>query len=1063
VMLMLDSSGSMSNVVPDAPYDEDATYACTGTEWDVNEQVDITIFASGYPILRRAGTNNYYDWGRGLGTGATGRQKRCFNPDLTYRARLFANDGGQYETKSPDSYLPARYTGHYLNWYFGSDGDDYNWQSNSFGRLARIKPRARIRLDIAQSAANTLIDGMPANMRVGLSKYNGNDGGQLLEVVEQLTASKRNTLKNEVNDIDAAGSTPLAETLSDIGYYFSRGAIGNLTLHPSTSPQQVSRNDVFDNDYERHSSWDHGANPIQFSCQKSFAVLLTDGRPQEDRNISGHIADYDGDCASGTCDSYDRKRDQDYESAGSDYLNDVAMALYDIDLRPDLKSSQGVKNNVATYLISFADYDANNDPLMPSTAQQGGGKFFSTGNETELVAAFRSALDAIVNQGASAASAAVNSGSISSSTRIFQAKFDSADWSGKLLSYRVNANGTLGLLQWDAATKLPAPADRDIITVGSNGTAVGFTAQQLQEDLVRMRQLDALYTAANRSLAFAKLNYVRGDATNETSRLRFRARTSKLGDIVNSSPLFVGAPQFSYRDDLEAKPHSKFRIANADRKEVVYVGANDGMLHGFDAISGEELVAFIPSPVFGNLTTLANSRYAHKFFVDGSPNAGDVYIADKWQTVLIGGLNQGGQGIYALNVTNPSAFDQEQPGGAFLWEFTDRDADGDTNGIVGDKDLGYTHSQPAIVRLQNGKWGAIFGNGYNNTFADGSVSTTGNAVLYIVDIESGKLLRKLDTGMGTAEDPRGKQYPNGLSTPAVVDINGDAKVDYVFAGDLFGNLWKFDIRDDDHREWRIAHGTAADPLPLFSAHDPNDSTIAQPITSRPEITRGPRGVGMMVLFGSGKYLETTDATVDAAAPEIQTYYGLFDRNTGEDGDRIADRDDLVQQTIDREATIVTDGKEAKVRITSQHPSGKRGWYMNLLSPTGYEGERVVANTVVRAGRVIFTTLIPAAEQCGFGGKSWLMELDALSGARLSSTPFDTNNDGEVDEDDTVDDQSLSGLQRPDGGIMPAPGVLLSDDGKIEFKYSPGTDGNIAVTAEDPGKSSSGRQSWRQIR
>ena len=1066
VMLMLDSSGSMNNVVPDEPYDADNAYPCTGRVFDDDDQVDIILFENGNPILRRAGTDNYYDWGRGDDTGLTGRRKRCFDPDATYRARLFANGYDDDEIKGPDGYLPARYTGNYLNWYFGTDGDNiYRWQARSFGWRARIKPGTSIRLTIARSAANTLIDGIPASMRVGLARYNGNDGGRLLATVGALTAARRNTLKSRINAIDAGGNTPLAETLSDIGYYFSRGAT-NLELHPSADdPTTVSRSDVFDNGYERHSSWDAGSNPIRFSCQRSFAVLLTDGRPQEDQSISEHLADYDGDCAvaGANCDTYDRKRNQNYESAGSDYLNDVAMGLYDMDLRPDLENDLGARNNLATYLISFADYDANNDPLMPSTANQGGGKFFSTGNETELVAAFRSALDAIVKQGASAASAAVNSGSISDATRIFQAKFDSGDWSGQLLSHGVNENGTIGSLRWDAATRLPAPADRDIITVGSDGAAVAFTGWQLWRDFARMRQLDPAYNFGNYHLAVATLNYLRGDATDETSARGFRARQTKLGDIINSAPLVVGAPPFSYSDDLEAKPHSQFRIDNRDRKPVVYVGANDGMLHAFEVETGNELLGFIPSPVFGNLRSLTDASYSHRFFVDGSPNAGDVYINDNWRTVLVGGLGQGGQGIYALNITNPASFDQNAPGAVFLWEFTDRDDGNADNGISGDADLGYTHSQPAIVRLRNGKWAAVFGNGYNNTADDGSVSATGNAVLYIVDIESGRLLRKLDTGIGAAQDPLGRSRPNGLATPAVVDINGDAKVDYVFAGDLRGNLWKFDIRDANSRNWKIAYGTGA-PQPLFTARDPDNGALAQPITSRPEIIRGPRGVGMMVLFGTGKYLETTDTAIDPDAPEIQSYYGLFDPNTGGDDDPIEDAAELVQQTITSEAPLTIDGKTVKVRITSQQPLGdRRGWYLNLRSPSGYDGERVVSNAVVRAGRVIFTTLIPESDPCGFGGASWLMELDALSGARLSTTPFDVNNDGQIDAEDMIDGQAVSGIQRTESGIMPAPAVLLSEDGRIEYKYSPGTDGNITVTAEDPGKGVSGRQSWRQIR
>jgi type IV pilus assembly protein PilY1 len=358
----------------------------------------------------------------------------------------------------------------------------------------------------------------------------------------------------------------------------------------------------------------------------------------------------------------------------------------------------------------------------------------------------------------------------------------------------------------------------------------------------------------------------------------------------------------------------------------------------------------------------------------------------------------------------------------------------------------------------------VFGNGYNNTVADGSPSATGNAVLYIVDIETGRLIKKLDTGVGTADDPTGKGRPNGLATPAAVDINGDSQIDYVFAGDLLGNVWKFDLSSSNPNDWRIAHGGGSGPQPLFTARDPTQSTLAQPITSRPEIIRGPRGVGMMVLFGTGKYLETSDISFNANEA-IQSYYGLIDPNTGKDSDRIGNLGTLIEQTIEGERTVAAGGRSVNLRITSRNPlkADSRGWYLRL--PAG-EGERVVSNTTVRAGRAIFTTLIPSNDPCGFGGKSWLMELDAMTGGRLTETPFDVNNDGVFDQNDLVllenGSAAASGIQL-DSGIAPTPGVLLSEDGTKEYKYSPGTNGNISVVVENPGKGASGRQSWRQIR
>lgn len=784
------------------------------------------------------------------------------------------------------------------------------------------------------------------------------------------------------------------------------------------------------------------------------------------------------------------------------YIAGLAYYANTTDLRSDLDNDRGIQN-VQSFVIDTQEYNSNpldgNKNMLWLAGKYGGfvdangdgipqadewdadndglpDNYVLATNPVNLVAGLNRAFAFIDQRTASASSASVNSGSISSETRVYQAKFDSGNWTGQLLSYPVKGDGTLGTLEWDAATKIPLAASRKIITRNSNGTSIPFTWSDL--DATRKLQIDPTYVT-DATLGTARVNYLRGDATNEgTSGLKFRARPTKLGDIVSSAPIFVGEPRFSYRDNLEDEPYSEFRLDHSDtdgtgsdtgRTQVVYAGANDGMLHAFNAATGTEMLAFIPSPVFDNLRTLSDPNYSHKFFVDAPPNMGDVFINGNWETVLIGGLNKGGQGIYALKITDPSTFSEANAASIVLWEFTDTDAA--STGITGDADLGYTYSQPAIVRLHDDNWGAVFGNGYNNTAAVGAQSSTGNAVLYIVNIENGQLIRKIDTGVGAADDPSGQSRPNGLSTPAAVDINGDAIVDYVYAGDLFGNMWKFDVRSTDPDNWEIAYGDATTPLPLFTAVDPDDADIAQSITSRPEIIRGRRGVGMMVLFGTGKYLEASDKVVNTAAPEIQAYYGLFDQNTGVDAtDRIADLDSLVEQSILSEQSVTFSGTAFDVRITSQKAQGLQGWYLNLLSPDGYEGERQVSNSVVRAGRVIFTTLIPDVDPCNFGGGSWLMELDALSGGRLEDAPFDMNHDGVFDDADkvtvTIDGETvqvaISGL-RPDVGITPEPGVLLGEGGTKEYKYNPGTTGNIAVTVENPGKGTSGRQSWRQIR
>lgn len=701
-----------------------------------------------------------------------------------------------------------------------------------------------------------------------------------------------------------------------------------------------------------------------------------------------------------------------------------------------------------------ADNDGNPDTYFPVT------------NAGKLKDQLRSAFNEIIERTSSASSASVNSGSISSESRVYQAVFNSSGWTGDLFAFKINADGTLrSTPEWRAADplKMPAAGSRNIFTLSSAGASMEFKwTGAIENDAGRKSQLDP---ATGAPQAEAILDYLRGDDTNEQTAAGggiFRKRASKLGDIVSSAPLFVGAPPFRYLDGLESASYFAFRDSKLTRTKVVYAGANDGMLHAFNAedtaAGGVEMFAYVPGAVFGNLRLLSDPNYTHRYYVDGPPNMGDVFYAGAWHTVLVGGLNKGGQSIYALDITNPGSFSASD----VRWEFNDVGPTG-PGAAKGDPDLGFTFSRPAIVRLNNDKWAAVFGNGYNNSASDGSASTTGQAALYVVDIQNGTLIKKISVPGGDVANP------NGLATPAAVDFNGDVNVDYVYAGDLLGNMWKFDLTSTDPNDWDAAYGTS----PLYVATDASGNR--QPITSRPEVGRGPNGNGMVVLFGTGKFLE--DPTDKQLTPQrTQSFYGIYDPNSGTASDAFTGGRGtvLAAQTIDAEPSINVgdiDGDGIadvfKLRVTSNSAPGARGWYMDLISPspTGYQGERVVSNSLLRNGRVIFTTVIPDVDPCGFGGTSWLMELDALTGQRLAESPFDLNRDGKFDASDFAPGSPAlpaSGMQST-VGITPEPGVLTDPLRGIEYKYTPGTTGGIQMIGENPGAGNVGRQSWRQIR
>ena len=723
------------------------------------------------------------------------------------------------------------------------------------------------------------------------------------------------------------------------------------------------------------------------------------------------------------------------------------------------------------YAAKWGGFEDTNDNELPDVTSEwdddGDGNpdnYFLVTNALRLGEQLTTAFSEILSRSGSASSASVNSGSISDETRVYQAKFNSGDWSGQLLSFPVNDDGSLdATAEWDASREIPAPGSRTIITVNSDGTtAVPFRWVNSPNGIDTTRRNQLKLAAEPNTIRQPRLDYLRGIATLEdqnvvTGPIQFRDRPQTpqssyrnvLGDIVSSSPAFVGKPLFMYPDVLEAQPYSAFVAANdtpAERRHMVYAGANDGMLHGFDAETGDEQLAFIPGAVFPNLHELTRPSYTHRYFVDGTPTVGDAFYANAWHTVLVGGLNKGGKSIYALDITDPDAFSEANADDVFLWEFTDS------------ADLGFTYSRPAVVRLRNGKWAAVFGNGYN--------STNGKAVLFIVDIENGSVIRKIDTGVGTGG--------NGLSTPALVDLNGDSIVDMAYAGDLAGNLWKFNLASADPTAWDVAYKPGGVNRPLFTALDA--ASNPQPITSRPEVGRGPRGAGTVVLFGTGRYL----GVPDKEPTQTQTFYGILDPHTLNDTDRVSGRGVLTSQQIIAEQDFTftdPDGDtiSSSLRVTTNHPVDNRGWYLDLLAPPNppgtFQGEMQVSDSILRTGRIIFTTVIPDPDPCTVGGTSWLMEIDALTGSRLTMTPFDNNRDNEFDDDDFVEvdidgdgtpdvEVPVSGIQS-EVGITPKPGILAGPN--AEYKYTPGTTGNIQVTVENPGANATGRQSWRQIR
>lgn len=670
--------------------------------------------------------------------------------------------------------------------------------------------------------------------------------------------------------------------------------------------------------------------------------------------------------------------------------------------------------------------------------------FFKATNPAQLKDQLNAVFSDVIARESSAAALATNTTRLDTNTQIYQAKFNSNDWSGELLAYKVNTNGTIATTPtWDTnGATAPTRSSTNTFTwndVTKAGT--GFAWANLSAAQQTGLQGSGTATDGQNRMSWMLGNSVAG----------YRARSHWLGDIINSDPLYVGVADFGY-DQLpdsatEKTLYSAFVSSQYSRTKMLYVGANDGMLHALQADTGNEVFAFVPDGIYANLPNLMVTNYQHQFFVNGSATTGDAYFSSKWHTVLIGATAAGGASIFALDVTAPDSFDQSK----VLWNITNKTRcptdDPDTTKPGCFADLGYTFSQATVGRMQDGTWVAVFGNGYK--------SANKKAVLYIVNIADGSLIKKIETCAAT--DSVCLAGENGLSTPALL-VDATQTFTAAYAGDLKGNLWKFDLSGIHSSDWSLALGGS----PLFTA---NNGGTPQPITSPLEVGLNPAG-GYMVYFGTGKFFESADNIV-TASPPLQAFYGLWDKG---DGTSIPSTSSLVEQTITNEQSQnFTDNSTTppttttyNLRLTSantvDYTAGKRGWFMTLKSPVnGGQGERVVSVPQLRAGRIIFVTLIPSSQSCAGGGTSWFMELDALTGGASSTVVFDFNNDGKFTAADLVNNKVVSAFQSQQG-IISAP-VILSN-GAYDRNLWAGTLGTGGISSSGGG--ATGRQSWRQL-
>lgn len=933
----------------------------------------------------------------------------------------------------------------------------------------------------ARSAMGTVVNATD-NKRMGLDAFNA---GNRRNAASMSSDTNRRTLLQDIYSLSFNGGTPARTALKRVGDLFEG----------SSSPIL--------------GATQGGA------CQQNFTLMVTDGYWNDDSYDPG-VGNADGD---GNTDFDGTPYADTYE----DTLADIAMHFYERDLKnyPNMvrKTDPDANTNTGQHLVNFGiafgltgtlDPDTDNpaadgfswpDPMDTSAAgytddyriddlwhaaYNGRGEFVSAGNPQDLATALSNALGNIEGRRGSAAAVAFNTTSLSTNSQVYLALFNSDGWDGDLMAYALDPfTGAINsTASWRAANVLDNrdidSEPRTILTFnGSDGAAFQWnsltTAQK--NDL----RTNSAGTLDNEATGMARLGFLRGDrnceigspnsatcsytdGTNTFNSKTLRARASRLGDIIHSTPVYVGAPNLNWPaiapfPTTAGSTYADWKAAHQNRTGAIYVGANDGMLHGFREDSGREIMAYVPNQAYSTASTaglhyLSDPGYNHFFYVDLAPTVSDVYIRTAtagtrgWKSILVGGMRSGGKGLFALDVTNPNSFSETgtAPADTVLWEFTHRD-------------LGYTFSRPTIALLDSGDWVAIFGNGYNTTntgtgFANTACSTPGQAALFVVKLEGGidgtwtanSTPAASDdyfvvcTGVGSEADR------NGLATPAVVDTDGNGTADRVYAGDLRGNLWTFDLTGTTPD---VAYKQGSTPRPLFTA------ATGQPITTAPEVVRNTSVTtsnsnlpNALVLFGTGQYLVTADTT----STTQQSFYGVWDHGT-----RSLTRTDLVQQTI----TTSADGNTRTLSNTAVNYSNSvHGWYLNLPATR----ERVVTNPLVRGDVVLFTTTIPDSDPCLGGGTGWLMAANFLTGGSTADIEFDVNGDGVLDDLDKTDGGDTVEGKKLDPGLgMPSDTACMGNNCYISGTNVVEGDEVSKTDVKDLGGIGTGRLSWEELR
>jgi type IV pilus assembly protein PilY1 len=703
-----------------------------------------------------------------------------------------------------------------------------------------------------------------------------------------------------------------------------------------------------------------------------------------------------------------------------------------------------------------------NDTFRAAIA--GRGDFLTAADVNRLAASLRSAFDAIGEITGSGSPLTGRSATLAANDKVYVAGFTTNRWTGRLQAFGAAAWATAAATSPYvepsslAVSSFPQPGDRNILTAGASGTNAGrlfpTTATEFDGPVAATPDDGYLTTQQRSQLGnFDRANWLRGDQTKEGANGSLRARGGGqiMADIVNSAPLYSQAPDSGYRAarlptavPTGAAPY--FAVGSGSdegfvqkstrlRPATIFVGANGGMLHAFDArptvtVSGaaatntnylRETFAYVPRAMYPYLQALTDPAYVHRYFVDGQVVEGDVYFGSKWRSVIVGTSGAGPKSIFAIDVTqHDGTTARSVTKDDVLWDIAP-----DIDGVTANADLAYVGhiTQPGVIGAgPNGKWYYFVGNGYE--------SSNDDAALLAIEIDTGTVKAfnvGTNSGGNLPNDSTRTNRPNGLGGITPV-YNSKREIIEIYAGDRLGQLWKFSLSGS---------GTlAATSTKLFDTANNSDTNAGQqiigtsnqrttvsgqPITAAPRLTRHPLG-GRLIVFGTGRFSEKLDPADDS----LQTMYGIWEKTPTAPSEVLFSSIYQGFSLNEVAESASADARKFRVLVTSSTSSlnwsTHNGWKIDLRVGTSVRGsgERVLTTPIDNFGFMNVTSFVPSASSggCRGSGSSVFYRLD-IAGS-FSRAPFNDvtlNNSGGT----RIDIRNIVGMEVP--GSMGAATLL----------------------------------------